>query len=73
MLTIGVKPAEGAKGKIGISFLPEKGEQASCQLQVRLDERRAQFAPGSADGFAGNQKSLREGFGAGANTWTPVQ
>jgi hypothetical protein len=61
LLTFHVQPAGAKQGKFGISFLPEDGDQASCELQVRLDDRRAQFGPGSLNGFADNQKSLREG------------
>ena len=59
--TIQVQPAEAKTGRFGISFLPEEDEQASCELQLRLDDQRAQFGSGSLNGFAGNQKSLREG------------
>ena len=61
ILTFKVQPAEAKKGRFGISFLPENGEQASCELQIRLDDLRAQFGPGSLSHFAGNGKSLREG------------
>ncbi|MGA2616896.1 MAG: hypothetical protein ABSF26_04745 [Thermoguttaceae bacterium] len=61
MLTFDVQPAEAKKGRIGISLLPESGEQASCELQIRLDDLRAQFGPGSLDTFARTEKSLREG------------
>ena len=63
MLSFDVKPAEAKKGRVGISFLPESGEQASCELQIRLEDLRAQFGPGSLKGFAGIGKSLREGGG----------
>jgi len=61
MLVFNVKPAEAKKGKFGISFLPEKGDQAACEFQLRLDDMRAQFACGSLTNFAGSQKTLREG------------
>jgi len=61
MLVFNVTPYEAKKGQLGVSFLPENGEQASCELQIRLDDLRAQFGPGSLNQFAGNQKSLREG------------
>jgi hypothetical protein len=61
MLTFRVRPADAKKGRVGVSFLPGSGEHASCELQVRLDDRRAQFGPGSVSRFAGNQKSLCEG------------
>jgi hypothetical protein len=61
LLEFTVRPAGMSSGRIGVSFLPENGEQASCELQLRLDDLRAQFGPGSLHGFADNQKSLREG------------
>ncbi|NLS98160.1 MAG: hypothetical protein GXX96_39020 [Planctomycetaceae bacterium] len=61
LLTFDVHPAEANKGRFGISFLPETGEQAGCEWQVRVDESRAQFGPGSLNEYAARQKSLREG------------
>ena len=61
LLAFQVQPAEAKQGKVGIAFLPAHGEQASCELQLRLDELRAQFGPGSLNRFAGKEKSLREG------------
>lgn len=61
MLTFNVQPAEAKKGRFGISFLPESGEEPACELQVRLDERRAQFGPGFPDRFAARERALREG------------
>jgi hypothetical protein len=61
LLTFDVLPTDARKGKVGISFLPGSGEQASCELQVRPGDRRAQFGPGSLNSFAGDQKPLREG------------
>ena len=63
MLVFNVQPAEVKKGKVGVSFLPTSGEQASCELQIRLDDLRAQFGPGSLSHFASDGKSLREGGG----------
>ena len=61
LLSLSVQPTVANQGKLGISFLPASGEQASCECQVRPGDRRAQFAPGAASGFAADQKSLREG------------
>lgn len=61
MLAFTVQPVQNLKGKVGITFLPEIGAQDSCELQICLDDLRAQFGPGSLDAFAGDQKSLREG------------
>jgi beta-fructofuranosidase len=61
MLLFDIQPAEVKKGRFSISFLPENGEQASCELQINLADLRGQFGPGSLNNFAGNEKSLREG------------
>jgi Glycosyl hydrolases family 32 N-terminal domain len=61
MLTFIVHAAKTRKGRVGISFLPEQGAHSACELQIRLDDLRAQFAPGSRDQFAGPEKTLREG------------
>lgn len=61
MLTFNVQPAEARRGRFAVSFLPDNGDQAACQLQISLDDLRGQFGPGSLDNFAGKQKSLREG------------
>jgi len=66
LLTCAVQPAEGRKGKLAISFLPETGEQGGCELAIDLGERRAQFGPGSLDRFAPQAKSLRQGGAANA-------
>ena len=61
LLTFLVRTSDAGRGRLGISFLPENGEQTACELQICLDEMRAQFGPGSMEGFAGREKSLREG------------
>jgi hypothetical protein len=66
MLVFDVHPAGAKKGKFAISLLPENGEQNACELQIRLDEWRAQFGPGSLNNFAGPEKTLRQGGGAHA-------
>jgi len=61
MLVFDIHPSEANKGWVGISFLPENGEQASCELQINLADLRGQIGPGSLNNFADNEKSLREG------------
>jgi hypothetical protein len=61
LLTFNVRPTEVKKGRLGISLLPENGERVGCELQIALDDQRAQFAPASLDRFAAREKSLREG------------
>lgn len=58
LLDLEVKPGTG---RLGIVFLPAGREHTGCELQVRSDERRAQFGSCSPDCFAGAEKSLREG------------
>jgi len=66
LLRFKIRAADAAKGRLAISFLPERGEQSACELQIRLDARRAQFAPGVLDRLADAEKSLREGGSANA-------
>ncbi len=61
MLSFDVHPAEAGKGELGVVFLPEADERASGELQIRLKDKRAQFAAGSLSVFAFPKKSLREG------------
>ncbi|MHC4351288.1 MAG: glycoside hydrolase family protein [Planctomycetota bacterium] len=61
MLTFVVQAARAGRGRMGLVFLPENGEQTACEFQMRLDDLRAQFGPGSLSGFAGKEKSLSEG------------
>jgi hypothetical protein len=61
LLKFTVQPAEAKKGKIGLSLLPDNGEQGACELQLRLEDLCAQFGPGSLSRFTDRQKSLREG------------
>jgi hypothetical protein len=57
---------EATKGRFALSFRSEHGEQAACELQVRVGDRRAQLGPGSLDHLAAPEKSLREGGSASA-------
>lgn len=61
MLEFTVQPAEVNRGKLAVCFLPEVGEERACQLQIGLDDLRAQFGPDAKMKFAGREKSLREG------------
>jgi hypothetical protein len=61
LLTFEVQPAQRNKGTVGVSFLPEQGERAGCELQVGLETQRTQFAPAPLGHFAAQEKSLREG------------
>ncbi|MCE5308895.1 MAG: hypothetical protein LLG20_14750 [Acidobacteriales bacterium] len=62
LLAFHVRPSEAKKGRFRISFMPGNGDQASgCELQIRLDDQRAQFGSASANDFACDEKSLREG------------
>ena len=61
MLTLEVHPSAVKKGRFAITFLPENRDQTSCELQIQLNNIRAQFAPGTLNDFSGTMKSLREG------------
>lgn len=61
MLTFDVIPSKSSGDKIGVVFMSEEGEQNACEVQIRPDEKRAQFGTGSVSKFAENEKSLKEG------------
>lgn len=61
MLTFDVQPTEAKSGKLGITLLPDNGNQNACELQICPGDKRAQFSTGSTDGFASEEKSLRQG------------
>lgn len=62
MLTFDVQPTKTQSGnKFSLTFLPENGEQDACELQICPDKKRAQYGPGSTNGFAAEEKSLRQG------------
>jgi beta-fructofuranosidase len=60
-LTFNVEPDDRVKGRLAVVFLPEDGDQEACELQICLEDQRAQFGPGSLTGWADRHKSLREG------------
>jgi hypothetical protein len=66
LVSLRVRPIEAGKGRLGLVFLPGTGEAGCSELQVRLDDRAAQIAPGTPSRFAAKEKSLREGGGAHA-------
>ena len=61
MLSFEVKPSQIKKGRFAVSFFPESGSNNSCELQIRLNDLRAQFASASVNDFSGTMQSLREG------------
>lgn len=61
MLTFDAQGAGPKQGRVGISFLPESGDQAACEFQIQADAQRAQFGVAARNNFAGQEKSLREG------------
>ena len=48
-------------GRLGLVFHPEEGFENACEWQLQMDRKRAQFANGVADGFAKDERTLREG------------
>jgi hypothetical protein len=44
-----------------VELLPQDGGTQGCELQIRPGDGRAQFAAAPADGFAADERSLREG------------
>ncbi len=61
MLTFDVIPSKSSGDKVGIVFMPEVGEQNACEVQIRPDDKQAQFGTGSTGKFAENEKSLKDG------------
>jgi glyoxylase-like metal-dependent hydrolase (beta-lactamase superfamily II) len=61
LLSFDVEPAELKQGRLAIVFLPEQAGEGGCELQINLNDRRAQFGPRNLLGFAEKAKSLREG------------
>lgn len=59
LLTFDVDPSDTNEGKLVILF--SGAEDANCEFQVDLSSKRAQYAEGTPEKFAGQQKSLREG------------
>jgi hypothetical protein len=66
LLEFQVEAAKAKQGRVAVTFLPASGEQAACELQLRLEDARAQIGPGSLTQFTGPEKSIREGGGANA-------
>jgi hypothetical protein len=60
LLTFRVVPLK-KDGKFAIVFSDANNEQNACELQIRLDEKRAQFGAGAFDNYSAQEKSLREG------------
>jgi hypothetical protein len=61
LLSFDAHRAEAGKGSFSITFLSDGDVHPACELQIRIDDRRAQFAPAAAEDFAARQKTLREG------------
>jgi hypothetical protein len=61
LLTFDVQPTTAKKGRLSVSFLPDNGDANSCELQIDVNAKRAQFGPGSPNRFAAKEKSLRDG------------
>lgn len=61
LLTFDVIPSGSSANRLGIVFMPEEGGHEACELQIRPEAKRAQYAAGAADRFAVPEKSLKEG------------
>lgn len=61
LLTFTVTPRASGSQRAAVLFRPASGAKAACELLLDLENRRAQFSPGSPDGFGARQRSLREG------------
>lgn len=62
LLSFEVCPDQPRQGRVAVSFLPEEGAgEKACEWKLCLDKSRAQYAKALADGFAPEEKTLREG------------
>lgn len=61
ILTFEVYPQQSQQGRIGVVFLPKRGEKSSCEWQMDLAKSRAQYGVGNLDEYAPDEKTLREG------------
>lgn len=61
LLTFDVESEQAMQGRVGVTLCGEQGFDNSCEWQLQLDRERAQFAAGVAEGFALNERTVREG------------
>ena len=61
LLTFEVYPEQAEQGRLAVSFLPEKGDKEACEWQLQLNKARSQFGNASTDGYALDEKTLKEG------------
>jgi hypothetical protein len=61
LLSFVAEPRITGQGRLALTLMPTGEPAEPCELQVRLDTRRAQYGPGDGEGFVIDQKSLREG------------
>lgn len=61
ILSFDVELESPDQGRVGVVFHPEEGFENACEWQLQLDRKRAQFANGVAEGFAKDERTLREG------------
>ena len=61
LLTFDVESEQAMQGRVGVTLCGEQDFDNSCEWQLQLDRERAQFAAGVAEGFALNERTVREG------------
>lgn len=61
MLTFDVTPCQAQQGRVGVTLCGESGYDKSCEWNMQFDRCRAQFARGVEEGFAADERTLREG------------
>lgn len=61
LLSFDVESEQAMQGRVGVTLCGEQGFDNSCEWQLQLDRERAQFAAGVAEGFALNERTVREG------------
>lgn len=61
LLTFDVHPNQPGKGKVGIVLKQENGTNDASEIQININEKRAQYSNSNETSFAGKEKTLREG------------
>ena len=61
ILSFDVELESPDQGRVGVVFSSAECCENSCEWQLQLDRKRAQFADGKSNGFAKDELTLREG------------
>ena len=61
ILSFDIELESADQGRVGVVFHSAEGYENACEWQLQLDRKRAQFSDGVAEGFAKDERTLREG------------